>query len=367
MPTDTRNQVDLFHLLFGRSWEDPAADARALKIIPTDTLLTVTSGCCNTFTLLLEDPARIYAVDINPTQSHLLELKSAAIRHLAPDELLAFLGFTPSTTRPQTFERLSPDLTPAAREYWLGQPKAIANGVIHAGRFETFVSLFARLVRLVQGRKRIDGLFACTSLAEQQAFFDRHWNTPQWRLLFKVLVSKRVLNKRMSVDYFKFDDGSASFAESFLRRARRAICEIPLASNYFLPLFLRGDYLNQTAIPAYLLPENLPVVKARLDRIHNITAPAQEWLAAQPAGSIHCFALSNICELMSEEETSRLFTEVAHAAAPNARIIFRNLMIPREVPAALQPPIALDEPFSRDLLATDRSFVYSRVHAYTVQ
>ena len=359
------NQVDLFHLLFGRSWEDPAIDARALAIQPHHTILTVTSGACNTFTMLLEDPAKILAVDINPTQSHLFELKAEAIRQLLPDQLHAFLGLASSLQRQQTYARLAPALSPAARDFWNSKPLLIRDGIINAGNFDSFIRYFARAVRLMQGRRRINQLFACTSLEQQRTFFAEQWNTPQWRLLFRLLINKRTLNKRMNVDYFKFDDGSTSFADSFLLRAKRVICELPIQSNYFLPLFFLGRYLNAFMIPDYLLPANLPTIKARLDRIENITAPAQHFLAAQPAASIHGFALSNICELMSPEETARLFESVAHAAAPNARIIFRNLIIPRAVPQALEQTIVLDQPLSRDLLATDRSFVYSVVNAYT--
>src|ERR1700688_4517816 len=71
MSVKSQDQVELFDLLFGMSWEDPESDRRALAIQPGETLLTVTSGACNTLTLLLEDPGKVYAVDINPSQSHL--------------------------------------------------------------------------------------------------------------------------------------------------------------------------------------------------------------------------------------------------------------------------------------------------------
>ncbi len=329
--------------------------------------MTVTSGACNTLTLLLEDPGKVYTVDINPTQSWLLELKMAAIRRLSPSELRSFLGLEPSTARLAIFESLRAELSPAAANYWASKPDFLRKGVIHAGKFESFAGLFAKLVRLLQGKRRIEGLFRCTSLEEQRAFFDSTWNTPQWRLIFKVLVSKQILARRgLTADYFKFDDGSASFSESFLRRSRRALCDIPAAPNYFLARYLAGHYRSADAVPAYLLPENLPTVKARLDRIEIVTAPAQEWMATLAPGTIDAFALSNICELMSLDETARLFTEVARTARPGARAIFRNLMIPREVPETLAGTIQLQPELSQDLLATDRSFVYSRVHAYVV-
>jgi len=364
----SQDQVALFNLLFGMSWEDPESDRRALALAPGETLLTVTSGGCNTLTLLLEDPGKIYAVDINPTQSYLLELKCAAIRRLDCDSLRAFLGLVPSGDRLQVFERLCGDLSEAALGYWKAKPEAIRDGVINAGKYESFVRLFERVLSVLQGRRRIEGLFRCETLAQQQVYFDTSWNTLQWRLLFKVLVSKQVLARRgLTADYFKFDDGSTSFSESFLRRARRAICEIPVQSNYCLARYLLGHYRSEDAVPAYLLRENLPVVKQRLDRIEIVTAPAQVWLARQPDASIEAFSLSNICELMSLDETGRLFAEVARSARLGARICFRNLIVPRSVPDSLTRQIVLDETLSRDLLAHDRSFVYSRVQAFRVK
>ena len=155
------------------------------------------------------------------------------------------------------------------------------SGVVNAGRYESFIRLFSRFLGVMQGKKRIDGLFRCATLEQQQDYFARKWNTVRWRLLFKLLANKRMLAKRgLTADYFKFDDGSSSFSESFLRRARRAICEIPVESNYFLTQYLLARYRSEKAVPAYLLRENLPVVRERLDRIEIVTSPAQEFLGA---------------------------------------------------------------------------------------
>ena len=69
---------------------------------------------------------------------------------------------------------------------------------------------------------------------------------------------------------------------------------------------------------------------------------------------------------MDEVDTEKLFTEVVRTAKPNARVCFRNLMIPREVPASLRNIVVKNEAVSSRLLAKDRSFVYSKVAAYTL-
>lgn len=368
MGVSAQDQVQLADLLFGSSWEDPTSDQRALAIKPGETLMTVTSGGCNTLTLLLENPGKIYAVDINPSQSYLLELKRAAVRQLSYEDLRAFLGFTPSMNRIETFHAIMGELTEGARRYWSSHQEAVRRGVIHAGKYESFVRLFSGVVRTIQGRRRIEGLFSCRSVPEQQTYFDTKWNTPQWRLLFKALVSKRILAKRgLTADYFKFDDGSTSFSESIFRRSRRALCDIPVGSNYFLAQYLEARYRSENDVPAYLQRENLETVKQRLDRIEIVTAPAQQWMSAQAASTIDVFSLSNICELMSLDETARLFAEVARTASAGARVCFRNLIVPRTVPDALASEIELQETLSEELLSLDRSFVYSRVQAYVVK
>ena len=167
-------------------------------------------------------------------------------------------------------------------------------------------------------------------------------------------------------DYFHFDDGSKSFAESFYNRSKKAFRNLPVKGNYFLSLYLLGKYRNDKEVPAYLQKENFEITKSRVNRIKIITSEAQSWLDAAPDKSINCFALSNICELMSEKDTLRLFSAVKRAARQGARVIFRNLMIPREVPESLQHNIVKDEALSHDIYDNDRSFVYGKVAAYTV-
>jgi len=57
MGIKSQDQVELSNLLFGMSWEDPSSDRRALAIKPGDTVTTISSGGCNTLTLLLDNPA----------------------------------------------------------------------------------------------------------------------------------------------------------------------------------------------------------------------------------------------------------------------------------------------------------------------
>lgn len=362
-----KDQVSLFKLVFTHSWEDPDSDMAALKIKSKDAVLAITSGGCNVLGFLLFDPEIIYSIDINPAQSYLLELKIAAIKSLNFDDFISFAGLNKNENRLNLYKRITPFLNDKALEYWNQNDKVLSHGFIMNGKYERFIKLAGKFLILLQGRKRVLGLFKEKTNEEQEIYFDNVWNTKRFHYLFKILFNKRMLAKRgLATDYFHFDDGSSSFGESFYNRSKKAFRNIPVKGNYFLSLYLLGKYSNANEVPAYLKKENFELIKSRIDRIKIITAEAQVWLDSMPANSIDCFALSNICELMSEKDTKRLFTAVHRTARESARVIFRNLMIPREVPEALQASIEKDTSLSRKLYENDRSFVYGKVAAYIV-
>lgn len=363
-----QGQVQLFKLIFTMNWEDPESDYQALKINPGDRMMTITSGGCNTLSFLLYDPAEIYAVDINPSQSYLLELKIAAIKNLEHDRFIAFLGLNNADDRLYTYNNLKQDLSDDARAFWDQNIEMIEKGFLINGRYEKFVKLAGRVMTVIQGKRRINNLFIEKSPAEQKDFYGRYWNTRRTRFIFNLFFNKYILAKRgLKADYFHFDDGSDSFSASFFNRFSRALRDIPVKGNYFLHLYLKGCYKSIEEVPDYLLERNFNTIKSRIDRIKIVTADAKHWLSAKPDDSLNCLGLSNICELMDQEETLKFFNEVYRAACPDARISFRNLMIPREVPEVLRDRIVLDGSLSKTIYENDRSFVYGKVAAYRIK
>ena len=81
---------------YSQCWEDPEILMKALNINTDDIVLSVTSGGDNTIALLLSNPQKVIAIDLNPAQNYLLELKLAATKVLSYDEYLSFLGITES-------------------------------------------------------------------------------------------------------------------------------------------------------------------------------------------------------------------------------------------------------------------------------
>lgn len=367
MKSVQKDQIELYKLIFTQNWEDPESDRKALRISHGDSMMTITSGGCNSLEFLCYDPEIIYAVDINPSQSFLLEIKIAAMKTLNYDQFIGFLGLLPSDNRIEQYQNIRNFLSEDAAQFWDHQLTIIEKGFLIRGRYENFVKYVGKLIQFIQGRKRVRGLFTNETLDRQKEFYDTFWDTKRTRLIFNLFFNKHILaRKGLKADYFHFDDGSASFAESFFKKFSHAARDIPVDGNYFLQLYLMGKYRSLQEAPRYLQKEHYEMIKSRVSRIRIVTDDAKKWLMSMPDFSINCFSLSNICELMSLEDSRILFNEVFRSSSNGGRICFRNLMIPREVPEELQDKIIKDKGLSKELLELDRSFVYSKVAAYSI-
>ncbi|MCL1856521.1 MAG: BtaA family protein, partial [Kiritimatiellaeota bacterium] len=180
-----------FHTLnYSSCNEDGLAELRALDIAPGDDVCCITGGGDRALHLLLGNPARVLAFDLNPLQNHLLELKIAAIAALTYCEYSQFLGLTDSpVSRWERYQgRLRPLLSEEAARWWDTQCAMIERGVLYAGRWERYFRFTSRNLRLLRGKK-IDALFRFDDLVAQRDFLHRRWNTRGWRLSLRLALS----------------------------------------------------------------------------------------------------------------------------------------------------------------------------------
>ncbi|KAB8339012.1 hypothetical protein FH972_021951 [Carpinus fangiana] len=106
--------------IYAFTWEDARVDARLLNIKSDDVILAITSAGDNVLAYALERPKRIHAIDLNPSQNHLLELKLAAFTALGYDDVWALFGEGKHANfREVLISKLSPHLSSAAFQFWL--------------------------------------------------------------------------------------------------------------------------------------------------------------------------------------------------------------------------------------------------------
>jgi S-adenosylmethionine-diacylglycerol 3-amino-3-carboxypropyl transferase len=348
-------------LYFAQVREDPEVEIEALSPAPDRALVVVSSGGCTALSLLAAGAGRVTAVDVNVAQNHLVELKAAAVTSIAGGTATAFLGGAPAPDRQRaaTYAALRVHLSDEARRYWDGRPRQIARGVLTTGVTERFIAAVVRVLRLaVHSAERVDRLLGCRTLAEQRALYRREWNSRRWRMLFRLLVTRSAIARTYDVPILR-GARVTRLGEHFRLLAEHALTELPVDTNYFLHQMLTGYY--GAAVPPYLGEEESARLRASGLPLTLVDGSYTRYLRRLPSGSVHGFALSNICEWMSEGEVGELFAEIARVAAPGARVLFRNFLGHTEVPGEWRRRIVEDREWGTALVRRDRSLMQSRV------
>jgi S-adenosylmethionine-diacylglycerol 3-amino-3-carboxypropyl transferase len=356
-------------LLYSQCWEDAAVARAALRIRPGDTVLAVAAAGDNVLALLQDDPGRIIAVDVNPAQTALVELKIGALRALPDAQAVqGFLGAAPSEDRAVVYRSLRDALGAEARDFWDANLPLLEQGVIHAGRFERYLGTFRRTVlRVVPGRATIRRMLAASTLDDQRRIYREQWDSTVWRLLFRVFFSQGLL-RRFGRDPAFFEQCEiADIGGHYLARARHALTDLPIRCNPYLTYMLAGRFGDGDRIPDYLRPEVQALVRERLDGIAVRNTTVDEMLRQLPDGSVDAFYLSDIFELSTPEEHARTLDEIARVGRPGARICYWNNLVPRRRPDSLAGRLATHDDEAAALHATDRAFLYSRLVVESVR
>jgi S-adenosylmethionine-diacylglycerol 3-amino-3-carboxypropyl transferase len=349
-------------LMFTQSWEDPACDLAALRPRAGEMLLAITSGCDNVLGFLLSDPARIVAVDINPAQTYLFELKRAAFRNLSHAEMLVFLGVGGGRGASRLYPRLRKALSAPARDYWDAHQGWFDRGLLLQGGFERYFAMFRSVLAIAVGRRKLERLFTLEP-PQQRDYFAREWNTLRWRTLLSVGCSRWMLGNRLDPTWFTHAE-TPSFGDYFKQATEHAIAGLPARSNYFLAQILLGRYVDEDAVPEYLKACNFETIRSRLDRITEVTADIGAAVEGLEPRSVDCFALSNVFEYSPRCVFERTCAALERAARPGARFALRNLLAPRRL--ADVPAFKVDASLGARLRDADRGFIYSGFEAATL-
>ncbi|MGD8207160.1 MAG: BtaA family protein [Thiohalocapsa sp.] len=322
-------------LVYNACWEDPAVDRLALGIGPDDTMLVITSAGCNVLDYALEGPRRIHAVDANPRQNALLELKLAGIRRLDFDDFFALFGsgYHPRF-RDLYREALRADLTPFAQVFWdkrsdwFGNPRG---SYYYHGLSGTVARLFRAYLKVrPQLADSIAELFDTQSLEEQRHIFDTRVQPLIWTRSVNWTLSRQLTMSLLGVPHpqrkevqHQHERGVAGFVRDAVEYVFR---QLPVWTNYFWSVYFRGGY-TRSCCPEYLKRENFAALKGGLaDRVSMHTATVTDFLRSSDE-SISKFVLLDHMDWMSSYYPAALAEEwtcILERATRNARIIFRS-------------------------------------------
>ncbi|MXO49703.1 DUF3419 family protein [Erythrobacter gaetbuli] len=344
--------------MFAQSWEDPECDRKALRIRSGDDVVAITSGGDNVLDLLLDDPARIVAVDINPAQAYLFELKRAAFVHLDYPGLIRLLGVDGTSNSFEKYRIVRDTISLSARNFFDARESWFEAGLLTQGGFERYFAILRRIIALAVGSKTMSRLFELEP-GQQPAFYEEQWDGWRWRALMRIGCSKALLGNRLDPTWFA-DSEAADFGRHFTGLAQHVLTRLPARENYFLSQILLGRY-SGNSMPTYLQEENFATIRERINRVQVVTAGIEDGLRALADNSIDAFALSNVFEYSPVDVFEVAKDEIVRVAKPGARIAHRNLLAPRRFGQDYR--FNVDPELSDVLRASDRGFIYSHFEA----
>ncbi|EFX05573.1 3-amino-3-carboxypropyl transferase [Grosmannia clavigera kw1407] len=181
--------------IYAFTWEDTRVDERLLRLGENDVVLAITSAGDNILSYALQSPARIHAVDLNPAQNHLLELKVAAYSAQLPyDDFWRLfgdgrhLGF-----RQLLLSRLSPHLSSRGFQYWLRNAHVFtsAGGLYDTGGSRNAIRIFRYISYVFGCRGAVRAILEAKTLNEQREI----WQAKIRPALLSRLVSGLVVSQ----------------------------------------------------------------------------------------------------------------------------------------------------------------------------
>jgi len=279
--------------IYAFTWEDPRVDQRILKIRSDDVVLAITSAGDNILHYLIEgNPKAIHAVDLNPTQNHLLELKLAAFSALPYEDIWKLFGLGQHENFGELLvNELSPHLSSRAFQYWFGHRRAFnpqsGGGLYETGQSRLAIITAKWLFRIFGVSKHVERMCVARTLNEQREI----WRSKVRPVLLSQWVSWAIIDREQFLwralgvpgnqrDMIIHDHPQPAQGQD--KDSGRAMWEYvvntldPVAENsllgednYFYYLCLRGQYTERSR-PAYLCPKSHQKLSrpGALDNIH---------------------------------------------------------------------------------------------------
>ena len=323
-------QIILFTINAGKI---PRLDRDALKIHQDDRIMMITSAGCNVLDHALLGPKEICAVDMNPRQNALLELKIAGIRKLDYETFFSLFGTGVNTQINEIYhDVLRQELSPTAQEFWddhlnyfMPQKQLYFSGT--AGTLAKGMNTYIDLMGL---REPIERMFQCKTVQEQREFYyseiqEIFWNRFirwifKWDATLSLVAVPRA--QRKLIDHYS--GGMSKFIENCVEGV---FTRVPLFDNYFWWLYITGSY-TKTRCPEYLKEENFNQLKkgTELDRITIVTSTITDFLKNTEKW-ISKYILLDHMDWLSQRNIKLLQEEwewIFNKASDSARVIWRS-------------------------------------------
>ena len=391
-------------IAFSQVREDPNIEQRVVQHLakrqerPLRVLLVASGGCTALSLLAVPAIAHIEAVDLNPAQLHLVELRRQALMHLTLAEQMTLMGSainpaiapqSPAAT--ETLEMNALDIRPVrelewkppgegpplqlphesidalgkerldlyqclrsflpddSRSFWDRQQQQLACGVNHSGRFEA-------LFRELAAQFRAAGLDPLQRPLEAVA-------APEWRATFETVFERSKLARifgEAAVSYSMDRSFGEHFADVFAQVLQRP----SPAENYFVAQVWAERYVTgKNGTPPYLQATVQTAIRQLgADRLKLHCGEFVATLSQRTeTEGFDLIQLSNLSDWMPPADLQRMLATAVRCLKPGGALIGRRLNGDHHLAAAMAEQTQVDSSLSAELLAADRSFFYREV------
>jgi S-adenosylmethionine-diacylglycerol 3-amino-3-carboxypropyl transferase len=329
------NLVHRNNLVYNTCWEDPRLDRHALALGPQDNVVVITSAGCNALDYVLDSPNCVHAVDMNPRQNALLELKIAGIRHLEYEDFFRMFGTGRLPDAVDIYQQtLRRDLSPWSQSYWDRWIRFFDNRhrpFYFRGTSGTFAHVLNMYVdRVVRVREWLNEILDAVTVDEQRRIYDTYLRERFWTGLVKFAMDRDTTLYLLGVPKAQrvqverdYEGGIVKFV---MDSVESVFAQLPIVDNYFWRVYLTGQYTPKCC-PEYLKPENFERLKGGLvDRIQVHTTTVQGFLEShdQP---ISRFVLLDHMDWLSNKYFGLLESEwqaIVNSATPDAKFLWRS-------------------------------------------
>lgn len=165
--------------IYAFTWEDPREDHNILKFTSEDTVLAITSAGDNilSYASLPNPPRRIHAVDLNPCQGHLLELKLACFKCLDHETVWRIFGEGKIENFTELLiDKLSPHMSSQGFQYWMdrGDRTFSKKGLYDTGSTRWALRLARLVFKFFGVAGHVERLCHASSMEEQLDIWTQH-------------------------------------------------------------------------------------------------------------------------------------------------------------------------------------------------
>ncbi|MEW6688775.1 MAG: DUF3419 family protein [Pseudomonadota bacterium] len=350
-------------LYFAQVREDSMVERALQTERASRRIVCIGSGGCTALSLLRDEVERVYAVDSNPAQCALLELKKAAVGLLDRDAYLAFVGESHAGDRLETYARLAVRLPAYAREYWDKHPADLLLGINQCGATERFYRFVgANLRNSVCADAVWRELFDCASVEEQRVLYARHFTAESWRTAIRVLLS-RTTHLQFFPSFMFAQATEHDLGRFFAGQFERELLGKSVANNYFLSQFVFSSYLadRPQGTPHYLSEQGWTAARGNLEKLIVVHETLQEILPR--LSGVQAFFLSNVFDWAGAEDRRRICQGILRAADRDSLVLYRNMLSAHPLPEFFRERLVVDKARCARLHGMERSMMYQQVVA----